>query len=207
MTDPAHMFSAKDTEAGRHAIQRRRVGPGIRHGGRDGRTARVAGPRSTRRLRSQLRIGHRSYRRPGTPPSPTCCSSTGCGASTREYGSTIWRAASPRTRARQSPVFARPTPPARCVPAAAALTCWPTRCGAGCSPRPPRWTADEAAGINLAERIESGTVGVNCYELDVAAPFGGVKASGLGRELGPEGLQAYLQPKTVYLAAAPRPGN
>jgi aldehyde dehydrogenase (NAD+) len=62
------------------------------------------------------------------------------------------------------------------------------------------WTADEAAGIALAERLESGTVGVNCYELDVAAPFGGVKASGLGRELGPEGMQAYLQPKTVYLA-------
>jgi aldehyde dehydrogenase (NAD+) len=62
------------------------------------------------------------------------------------------------------------------------------------------WTADEAAGITLAERLESGTVGVNCYELDVAAPFGGVKASGLGRELGPEGMQAYLEPKTVYLA-------
>jgi aldehyde dehydrogenase (NAD+) len=62
------------------------------------------------------------------------------------------------------------------------------------------WTADEATGIGLAERLESGTVGVNCYELDVAAPFGGVKASGLGRELGPEGMQAYLQHKTVYLA-------
>jgi aldehyde dehydrogenase (NAD+) len=62
------------------------------------------------------------------------------------------------------------------------------------------WTADEATGIALAERLESGTVGVNCYELDLAAPFGGVKASGLGRELGPEGMQAYLQPKTVYLA-------
>jgi aldehyde dehydrogenase (NAD+) len=64
------------------------------------------------------------------------------------------------------------------------------------------WTADEAAGISLAERLESGTVGVNGYELDVAAPFGGVKASGLGRELGPEGMQAYLQSKTVYLPAA-----
>jgi aldehyde dehydrogenase (NAD+) len=64
------------------------------------------------------------------------------------------------------------------------------------------WTADEAAGITLAERLESGTVGVNCYELDVAAPFGGIKASGIGRELGPEGMQAYLEPKTVYLAPA-----
>ena len=64
------------------------------------------------------------------------------------------------------------------------------------------WTADEAAGITLAQRLESGTVGVNCYELDVAAPFGGIKASGIGRELGPEGLHAYLEPKTVYLAPA-----
>jgi aldehyde dehydrogenase (NAD+) len=69
------------------------------------------------------------------------------------------------------------------------------------------WTADEATGITLAQRLESGTVGVNCYELDVAAPFGGVKASGLGRELGPEGLQAYLEPKTVYIASASRTGS
>ncbi|MFZ0715061.1 aldehyde dehydrogenase [Mycobacterium sp.] len=64
------------------------------------------------------------------------------------------------------------------------------------------WTADEATGITLAQQLESGTVGVNCYELDVAAPFGGIKASGIGSELGPEGLQAYLQPKTVYLPSA-----
>jgi aldehyde dehydrogenase (NAD+) len=69
------------------------------------------------------------------------------------------------------------------------------------------WTADEAAGIAIAERLHSGTVGVNCYELDLAAPFGGVKASGLGSELGPEGMQAYLQPKTVYLAPTAAPRN
>jgi aldehyde dehydrogenase (NAD+) len=69
------------------------------------------------------------------------------------------------------------------------------------------WTADEAEGLALAERLISGTVGINGYELDVAAPFGGVKASGLGQELGPEGMQAYLQSKTVYLpASAPQGG-
>ncbi|WP_040801083.1 aldehyde dehydrogenase [Nocardia higoensis] len=61
------------------------------------------------------------------------------------------------------------------------------------------WTTDEERGIALAARIESGTVGVNHYALDLAAPFGGVKASGLGRELGPEGLAPYQQPKSIYL--------
>jgi aldehyde dehydrogenase (NAD+) len=62
------------------------------------------------------------------------------------------------------------------------------------------WTADEARGIDLARRIESGSVGVNHYALDFAAPFGGVKASGMGRELGPEGLEPYRSVKSIYLA-------
>ena len=45
---------------------------------------------------------------------------------------------------------------------------------------------------------DTGTIGVNAYNLDVAAPFGGVKASGLGRELGPEGLDAYRVLKSIY---------
>ncbi|MDV7175273.1 aldehyde dehydrogenase [Gordonia amicalis] len=62
------------------------------------------------------------------------------------------------------------------------------------------WTADEECGLELARRIRTGTVGVNHYALDLTAPFGGVKASGLGRELGPEGLAPYLAPKSVYFA-------
>jgi aldehyde dehydrogenase (NAD+) len=62
------------------------------------------------------------------------------------------------------------------------------------------WSGDEEHGIALAARIDSGTVGVNHYALDIAAPFGGVKASGLGREFGPEGLLPYQQTKSVYLA-------
>ena len=61
------------------------------------------------------------------------------------------------------------------------------------------WTANPDRGIAVAGRIESGTVGVNHYLLDVVAPFGGVKASGLGREMGPEGLSAYETFKSVYL--------
>ena len=46
------------------------------------------------------------------------------------------------------------------------------------------WSADAERGLALAQRFESGTVGVNHYLLDPTAPFGGVKASGIGRELG-----------------------
>ena len=62
------------------------------------------------------------------------------------------------------------------------------------------WTADEDHGLALSARIETGTIGVNHYALDFASPFGGVKASGLGRELGPEGLAPYLTAKSVYFA-------
>ena len=60
------------------------------------------------------------------------------------------------------------------------------------------WTTDEERGLALASRIHSGTVGVNHYALDLDAPFGGVKSSGLGRELGPEGLYPYFATKSVY---------
>ena len=61
------------------------------------------------------------------------------------------------------------------------------------------WTADAERGLAVARRVRTGTIGVNGYTLDFASPFGGYKASGLGRELGPEGLQGYLQLKSVYL--------
>ncbi|MGQ4618931.1 aldehyde dehydrogenase family protein [Nocardia sp. R7R-8] len=62
------------------------------------------------------------------------------------------------------------------------------------------WTSDGDKGLDIARRVESGTVGVNFYNLDYGAPFGGIKASGLGRELGPEGLAAYHQLKSIFLA-------
>lgn len=61
------------------------------------------------------------------------------------------------------------------------------------------WTSDETRGLEVAGRIRAGTVGVNTYGLDLDAPFGGVGASGVGRELGPEGLSAYYALKSVYL--------
>ncbi|MBL7487635.1 aldehyde dehydrogenase family protein [Frankia sp. AgB1.9] len=60
------------------------------------------------------------------------------------------------------------------------------------------WGGGEGDALALASRLETGTVGLNDYVIDLAAPFGGVKASGLGRELGPDGLDAYLVTQTVY---------
>ncbi|MFW0797800.1 aldehyde dehydrogenase [Gordonia sp. CPCC 205515] len=64
------------------------------------------------------------------------------------------------------------------------------------------WSADTERAMALAERIDSGTVGINHYELHLNAPFGGVKNSGIGRELGAEGLDPYLIAKSIY-----RPAN
>lgn len=61
------------------------------------------------------------------------------------------------------------------------------------------WTADEERGLAVAKRVQTGTIGVNGYLIDYANPFGGIKASGLGRELGPEGLTVFQQLQSVYL--------
>jgi aldehyde dehydrogenase (NAD+) len=66
------------------------------------------------------------------------------------------------------------------------------------------WTNDYERGEDVAKRVQTGSIGINHYMLDPAAPFGGVKASGLGRELGPEGLTAYLQLQSIYEAPPPQ---
>jgi acyl-CoA reductase-like NAD-dependent aldehyde dehydrogenase len=61
------------------------------------------------------------------------------------------------------------------------------------------WTRDVSNAHRLAGLLKAGSVYVNCWgEVDPAAPFGGFKASGLGREHGHEGLDAYLETKTVW---------
>ncbi|MDF5753301.1 aldehyde dehydrogenase [Spongiactinospora sp. TRM90649] len=60
------------------------------------------------------------------------------------------------------------------------------------------WTSDTERGVDIARRVRAGTYGVNIMNtLDPCAPFGGFKASGLGRELGPEGLASYLEYKSI----------
>jgi aldehyde dehydrogenase (NAD+) len=59
------------------------------------------------------------------------------------------------------------------------------------------WTGDREAGLDVARRVRTGTYGVNQYTMDFVAPFGGFKASGIGREFGREGLDHYLELKTI----------
>lgn len=61
------------------------------------------------------------------------------------------------------------------------------------------FTADVDAGVAVAERIHSGTFGVNTFGNDIAAPFGGVKASGIGREMGIEGLAEFLEFRSILM--------
>ena len=70
---------------------------------------------------------------------------------------------------------------------------WPGRLGVdrGRRPRSP-----------VAESIRTGTFGVNQgYTMDPFAPFGGVKASGYGRELGREGIDGYTDTKSIAVAS------
>lgn len=60
------------------------------------------------------------------------------------------------------------------------------------------WTPDIDRGLAVAARIRAGTFGINqAYSMDPHAPFGGVKASGIGREFGREGLAQYLETQAI----------
>jgi acyl-CoA reductase-like NAD-dependent aldehyde dehydrogenase len=61
------------------------------------------------------------------------------------------------------------------------------------------WSPDHDHAVAVATRIQSGTVGINHYLPDITAPYGGIKNSGLGRELGPEGLQDFQNIKSIFL--------
>jgi succinate-semialdehyde dehydrogenase/glutarate-semialdehyde dehydrogenase len=60
------------------------------------------------------------------------------------------------------------------------------------------FTQDLKRGLRLVETLDTGMTGLNTGLVsNAAAPFGGVKASGLGREGGPEGINEYLETKYV----------
>jgi aldehyde dehydrogenase (NAD+) len=66
------------------------------------------------------------------------------------------------------------------------------------------YSADTDRALQIARRMQSGSININNGQyLDAAIPFGGVKQSGYGRELGPEGLDSYFETHVFYLDAEP----
>jgi aminomuconate-semialdehyde/2-hydroxymuconate-6-semialdehyde dehydrogenase len=63
------------------------------------------------------------------------------------------------------------------------------------------WTQNLSRAHRVAEQIQTGTVWVNCWLVrDLRVPFGGMKASGIGREGGEEALRFFTEPKNVCIA-------
>jgi aldehyde dehydrogenase (NAD+) len=70
------------------------------------------------------------------------------------------------------------------------------------------WTQSVKRAHTMARRIKAGTVWVNTYRaVSFLMPFGGYKASGLGRENGAEAIEGYLQSKSVWINNGPGGGN
>jgi betaine-aldehyde dehydrogenase len=65
------------------------------------------------------------------------------------------------------------------------------------------FSSDIDRAISISERLVTGTVSVNAFVLNPDAPFGGRKASGIGREFGPEGLGSFLEYKSINVAEDP----
>ena len=63
------------------------------------------------------------------------------------------------------------------------------------------WTQDGARALRVARAMETGVISINSNtSVRVPTPFGGFKQSGVGRELGPNALDAYTELKNVYYA-------
>ncbi len=69
------------------------------------------------------------------------------------------------------------------------------------------WTRDDALADTVAKQLVAGTVSVNCHGMaaqDPRVPFGGVGQSGIGRELGADGIRAFTQPRAFVRQPAPQ---
>jgi len=65
------------------------------------------------------------------------------------------------------------------------------------------WTRDLGRAIRMARAVETGNLSVNSHSsVRYSTPFGGFKQSGLGRELGPDALDAFSEVKNVFFSSA-----
>ncbi|HYN67575.1 MAG TPA: aldehyde dehydrogenase family protein [Ornithinibacter sp.] len=63
------------------------------------------------------------------------------------------------------------------------------------------WTRDVGRAIRVARAVEAGNLSVNSHSsVRYSTPFGGFKASGIGRELGPDALDAFTEVKNVFIS-------
>ena len=67
------------------------------------------------------------------------------------------------------------------------------------------WCGDVDAGLEVARGVRTGTYTINGFAMAWGAPFGGFKNSGIGRELGPEGLEEFLEYKSINLPSGTEP--
>ncbi|WP_421864065.1 aldehyde dehydrogenase [Parvibaculum sp.] len=61
------------------------------------------------------------------------------------------------------------------------------------------WTKDIERGIEIGRQVRTGTYNVNGFIIDFGSPFGGYKASGIGREFGPEGIACFSEYKSIAI--------
>jgi len=70
------------------------------------------------------------------------------------------------------------------------------------------WTSDPARGLEVARSVRTGTFMLNSpIPIDFSTPFGGYKESGIGREFGPDGLELFLEKKSINLPAGFTPAD
>jgi acyl-CoA reductase-like NAD-dependent aldehyde dehydrogenase len=68
------------------------------------------------------------------------------------------------------------------------------------------WTRDLGRALRVARAVEAGNLSVNSHSsVRYSTPFGGFKQSGLGRELGPDALDAFTETKNVFISTTETP--
>lgn len=65
------------------------------------------------------------------------------------------------------------------------------------------FSSQQRRALRVASRLRAGTVLVNRITPELTAPFGGVRQSGIGREFGVFGMEAFLEPKSIAIANDP----